>query len=93
SRGERTVEVMKQDLHNPYPVEKQVAIIFALTQGFLDDIPVEDIKRFEKDFLAYLEQNNSEILASIRETKQLPDTEAFKSAIEAFKKTFAVSNQ
>ena len=93
SRGQRTVEVMKQDLHNPYPVEKQVAIIFALTQGFLDDIPVEDIRRFEKGFLAYLEQNNNEILTSIRETKQLPDTEAFKSAIEAFKKTFAVSNQ
>lgn len=93
SRGQRTVEVMKQDLHNPYPVEKQVAIIFALTQGYLDDIPVEDIKRFEKSFLAYLEQNNTDILTSIRSTKQLPDAEAFKSAIEAFKKTFAVSNQ
>ncbi len=93
SRGQKTVEVLKQDLHNPYPVEKQVAILFALTRGYLDDIPVEDIKRFEKDFLSFLETDHADLLASIRETKQLPDADAYKVAIEAFKKTFSVSNQ
>ncbi|RYM05519.1 F0F1 ATP synthase subunit alpha [Sporolactobacillus sp. THM7-7] len=88
-RGARTMEVLKQDLHNPYPVEKQVAILFALTKGYLDDIAISDIKRFEKEFLAYLGQNESELLKNIRETKQLPDEDAFDKAIKAFKKTFA----
>jgi F-type H+/Na+-transporting ATPase subunit alpha len=91
SRGQRTVEILKQDLHDPYPVENQVVALFALNNGYLDDIPVDDIKRFEKDFLSYMIQNHQDILTGIRETKQLPDADAYKSAIEAFKKTFAVS--
>jgi len=91
ARGQRTVEVLKQNLHDPYPVENQVAILFALNNGYLDDIPVEDIRRFEKDFLNYMNQNHKDILDGIRETKQLPDEEAFDAAIKAFKKTFAVS--
>ncbi|MFC4619857.1 F0F1 ATP synthase subunit alpha [Camelliibacillus cellulosilyticus] len=91
SRGQRTVELLKQDLHNPYPVENQVIALFALNNGYLDDIPVEDIRRFEKDFISYMEQNHEDILAGIRETKQLPDEGAFDAAIKAFKKTFAVS--
>ena len=50
-RGARTVEVLKQDLNKPIKVEKQVAILYALTRGFLDDIPVEDIRRFEAEYL------------------------------------------
>ena len=49
-RGARTVEVLKQDLHKPIAVEKQVAILYALTRGFLDDIPVKDIRRFEAEY-------------------------------------------
>lgn len=92
-RGARTVEVLKQDLHKPYPVEKQVAILFALTRGYLDDIEISAIKRFEKEFLTYLDQRAPEVLNKIRETKVLPDEEEFDAAIKAFKKTFAPSEQ
>ncbi|MDA3129961.1 F0F1 ATP synthase subunit alpha [Aliibacillus thermotolerans] len=91
ARGERTVEVLKQDLHNPLPVEKQVAILYALTEGFLDDIPVEDIKRFELELFAYLDSNHKELLEGIKNTGNLPDKEAFNSAVESFKKSFNVS--
>ncbi|BDG37702.1 F0F1 ATP synthase subunit alpha [Parageobacillus sp. VR-IP] len=91
ARGARTVEVLKQDLHAPIPVEKQVAIIYALTRGFLDDIPVEDIRRFEKEFFLWLDQNGQHLLEHIRTTKDLPNEEDFNKAIEAFKKTFVVS--
>lgn len=91
ARGARTVEVLKQGLHEPLPVEKQVAIIYALTRGFLDDIPVEDIRRFEKEFFAWLDQNGQHILEHIRTTKDLPSEEDFNKAIEDFKKTFVVS--
>lgn len=91
ARGERTVEVLKQDLHNPLPVEKQVAILYALTEGFLDDIPVEDIKRFESELFAYLDSNHKELLEGIKNTGNLPDKEAFNSAVESFKKSFNVS--
>jgi F-type H+/Na+-transporting ATPase subunit alpha len=91
ARGARTVEVLKQDLHAPIPVEKQVAIIYALTRGFLDDIPVEDIRRFEKEFFLWLDQNGQHLLEHIRTTKDLPSEEDFNKAIEAFKKTFVVS--
>ncbi|MBA2874480.1 F0F1 ATP synthase subunit alpha [Thermaerobacillus caldiproteolyticus] len=91
ARGARTVEVLKQDLHQPLPVEKQVAIIYALTRGFLDDIPVEDIRRFEKEFFQWLDQNRQDLLEHIRTTKDLPNEEDFNKAIEDFKKTFVVS--
>jgi F-type H+-transporting ATPase subunit alpha len=91
ARGARTVEVLKQDLHQPIPVEKQVAIIYALTRGFLDDIPVEDVRRFEKEFFLWLDQNGQHLLEHIRTTKDLPNEEDFNKAIEAFKKTFVVS--
>lgn len=52
-RGKRTVEVLKQDLHKPIPVEKQVMILYALTHGFLDDVEVKDIHRFEQELLNY----------------------------------------
>ncbi|TLS35834.1 F0F1 ATP synthase subunit alpha [Pseudalkalibacillus caeni] len=91
NRGARTVEVLKQGLHKPLAVEKQVAILYALTRGFLDDIPVEDIQRFESEFFTWLEHNRKEILDTIVETKALPDEGDFNAAIEDFKKGFAVS--
>lgn len=87
-RGERTVEVLKQGLHETLAVEKQVMIIYALTRGFLDDIPVEDVRRFESEMNMWLDSNRPELLAEIRDTGQLPDDEKMKDAIEAFKKTF-----
>ncbi|UII55738.1 F0F1 ATP synthase subunit alpha [Cytobacillus spongiae] len=91
NRGARTVEVLKQDLNKPLKVEKQVAILYALTRGFLDDIPVEDIRRFENEFLTWLDHNRKELLDHIVNTKELPADEDMASAINDFKKTFAVS--
>ncbi|WP_058308695.1 F0F1 ATP synthase subunit alpha [Gracilibacillus massiliensis] len=91
NRGARTVEVLKQGLHKPIVVEKQVMIIFALTKGLIDDIPVEDITRFEDEFLAWLDQNKKELLSTIRETGALADDNDMRGAVEEFKKTFVVS--
>ncbi|WP_102264583.1 F0F1 ATP synthase subunit alpha [Mesobacillus jeotgali] len=91
NRGARTVEVLKQDLNKPLAVEKQVAILYALTRGFLDDIPLQDIRRFEGEFLSWLDHNHTEVLDHIRSTKELPSDDDMTAAINAFKKTFAVS--
>ncbi len=90
-RGKRTVEVLKQDLNNPIKVEKQVVIFYALTQGFLDDIAIKDIFRFEAELTSWLDTNHTEILETIRTTKGLPSDEAFGAAINDFKRTFAKS--
>ncbi|MFC4024970.1 F0F1 ATP synthase subunit alpha [Oceanobacillus longus] len=92
NRGQRTVEVLKQGLHKPMVVEKQVMILFALTKGFLDDIPVEDVLRFESEMNVWLESNRNELLTTIRETGNLPDDGEMRSAIETFKKTFLPTN-
>jgi F-type H+-transporting ATPase subunit alpha len=91
ARGARTVEVLKQDLHKPLSVEKQVAILYALTRGFLDDILVQDVRRFESEFHNWLDHNRKELLDHITKTKDLPSDDDMASAINAFKKTFAVS--
>ena len=88
ARGERTVEVLKQGQNNPLPVEHQVLIIFALTKGYLDDIPVQDINRFEEEFNHWADSNATELLNEIRETGALPDADKFDSAITEFKKGF-----
>ncbi|GEK33272.1 F0F1 ATP synthase subunit alpha [Kurthia sibirica] len=93
-RGKRTVEVLKQDLNKPVKVEKQVTIIYALTKGFLDDVPVQDIVRFEKELNLWLDANDANhknVLATIRDTKGLPADEDMKATLEGFKKTFAVT--
>ncbi|VXC51086.1 ATP synthase (subunit alpha, component F1) [Bacillus sp. 349Y] len=91
NRGARTVEVLKQDLNKPLTVEKQVMIFYALTRGHLDDIPVADIRRFEGEFLSWLDHNQKELLDQIRTTKGLPEDSAMAAAIDGFKKTFAKS--
>ena len=93
ARGERTVEVLKQGQNNPLPVEHQVLIIIALTKGYLDDIPVQDINRFEEEFNHWAESNATELLNEIRETGALPDADKFDSAITEFKKGFNKSEE
>ena len=88
-RGKRTVEVLKQDLHKPLPVEKQVMILYTLTHGYLDDVEVKDIHRFEQELYAYLDAHETEAVKHIVETKDLPDEKVMNEAIEAFKKTFS----
>lgn len=92
NRGARTVEVLKQGLHKPLAVENQVMIIYALTKGYLDDIPVEDILRFEEEMNIWLATNANELLEEIRTTGQLPDADKMNKAIEGFKNTFLPSN-
>ncbi|PTI37380.1 MULTISPECIES: F0F1 ATP synthase subunit alpha [Mammaliicoccus] len=91
-RGKRTVEVLKQDQNKPLTVERQVVILYALTKGHLDDIPVGDITRFEDEFLNWIDANSSDLFKEIRETKQLPSDDKFVSAIDAFKKVFNKSH-
>ncbi len=92
TRGERTVEILKQGQYQPMPVEKQVISIFAAIKGFLDDIAVADVKRFEEELLTYIDNHHNEIFKSIRETKDLSDEtqEKLKKGIDEFKKTFVV---
>ncbi|MGC2657089.1 MAG: F0F1 ATP synthase subunit alpha [Bryobacteraceae bacterium] len=73
NRGKRMIEILKQGQYSPIPVEKQVLIIFAGTQGYLDDIPVEDVRRFEAELYKHVEANNPDLLASIREKRELND--------------------
>jgi F-type H+-transporting ATPase subunit alpha len=73
AKGERLVELLKQGQYAPSPIEKQVVSIFAATNGFMKDIPVNDIKRFEKELLEYIEVNNKSIFEDIRKIQQLND--------------------
>jgi F-type H+-transporting ATPase subunit alpha len=90
-RGRRAVEVLKQPQYFPMPVENQVVIIYALTNGLLDDVPVDRVRIWEREFQTFLATERPEILASIRETKDLTKEtdEALKAAIERFKDIFA----
>ena len=92
NRGRRTVEVLKQKLHAPLPVEKQVVILYALTHGVLDSLPVNSILDFEAQLFEYLETNHSDLFATIRDTKELPDTDKLDEAIQEFKDIFDASS-
>ncbi|MGB5936712.1 MAG: F0F1 ATP synthase subunit alpha, partial [Ornithinimicrobium sp.] len=72
-RGGRMVELLKQPQSSPMPVQEQVAVIWAGSQGHLDDIPVHDIRRFEREFLDHLRRENSDLLDGIRESGKLGD--------------------
>ncbi|MCI5871366.1 MAG: F0F1 ATP synthase subunit alpha, partial [Streptococcus sp.] len=85
NRGRRTVEVLKQPLYQPLPVEKQVTILYALTHGFLDSVPVADILAFEEELYAYFDANHSDIFDHIRTTKDLPEEAVLDAAIQEFK--------
>lgn len=85
NRGRRTVEVLKQPLHKPLPVEKQVLILYALTNGFLDSVPIDDILTFEEELYAYFDLHHDGLLDTIRITKDLPDTDELNAAIQEFK--------
>ncbi len=89
ARGERTVEVLKQGQYAPMPVEEQVMAIFAVTRGYLDDVEVADIRKWESDFLEYM-RSRPEIGQRLREEKALGDelTRELVDAIEEFKKIF-----
>ncbi len=90
AQGERIKEVLKQPQYKPMPVQYQVIIIFAVTNKYLLDIPVEDITRFEREFFEFLDTKYPEVPSKIAEEKVISDTveETLKKAIEEFKKQF-----
>jgi len=92
-RGIRTLEILKQGVNQPLPVERQVVSLYIVTKGHLDSIPVQDVRRFEAEFLAYVDANRPEIFQSIRDTKDLTGEtdKALVDTIAAFKKGFNVT--
>lgn len=90
NHGERIVEILKQAQYKTLEVEKEVVILFAVTNKYLDDIPVGDVLRFETEFFSFMEAKHNHIFKDIKETKQLSsENEAeLRSAIENFKKEF-----
>jgi F-type H+/Na+-transporting ATPase subunit alpha len=91
ARGQRSVEVLKQPQYSPMPVENQVAIIYALTNGYLDEVDVAQIKTWERDFHIFLSANHPDLLQSIRETRQLAKEaeDVLVRAIERYMELFA----
>ncbi len=90
NRGMRLVELLKQEPYNPLPVEKQIVAIFAGTNGYLDDLPVEAVRKFEKELYAFLDHERPDILQEIREKKALNDElkKKIKEALDTFKSKF-----
>ncbi len=90
NRGQRMVELLKQDQYSPLPVEQQILVIFAGTNGFVDEVPVQAVKKFEQELLRFAVSKHQALLDDIKSKKQIDDDlkARIKSAIEEFKKTF-----
>ncbi|GGO73730.1 F0F1 ATP synthase subunit alpha [Nonomuraea cavernae] len=93
-RGQRLTELLKQAQYSPFSVEREVVSVWAGTTGELDEVPVEDVRRFETEFLDYLQTSHKGIFDSIRETNDLSDdtVTALKDAVTEFKKGFTTSS-
>ena len=89
-RGQRIVELFKQKQYNPIPVEEQVAVMWAMQNGYIDPVPVERVKEFQIKLQDYLQTRKESLLVSIREKKQLDEEleSQLKSALEEFKATW-----
>ena len=91
TRGEKTSEVLKQPQYEPLPVEKQVAILWVVTNGYLDDVPTPRVRDFEQRFYRFLESEREDLLKTLADKKELTDevVNGLKDATETFKETFA----
>src|SRR3954468_19571963 len=87
-RGYRLVELLKQPLNSPMPVEEQVVSIYAGTKDYLDDIPVSDVRRFESELLDFMRAQRSDVLDGIRTTGALPEVDRLTEIVNAFKDQF-----
>ncbi|MGZ8764021.1 MAG: F0F1 ATP synthase subunit alpha, partial [Acidimicrobiia bacterium] len=87
-RGYRLVELLKQPLNSPMPVEEQVISIYCGTKGVLDDLPVDEVKRFEADIHTWFRTRHTEILDTIKSTGKLPEGDVLDAAIAGFKAQF-----
>jgi F-type H+-transporting ATPase subunit alpha len=90
-RGYRLTELLKQNLNSPMLVEEQVVVVLAGTKGYLDDLPVKDVQRFERELLDWFRARKPELLAEIRSTGDLADT--VEAAIKLFKQEFSPSEK
>ena len=88
-RGYRLTELLKQGLNQPVPVEEQVLVIFAGSEGYVDGIPVADVQRFEAEVRAYFRANHADLLDGIRTSGKLPEGDALADALRSFTETFA----
>ncbi len=87
-RGARLVELLKQPLHAPMPVEEQVVSIFAGTNGYIDDIEVSDVKRYETELLEYMRTRHVDLMLKVRDTGALPDGDGLATAVADFTTSF-----
>jgi F-type H+-transporting ATPase subunit alpha len=87
-RGYRLVELLKQPLNSPMPVELQVVSVYAGTSGALDDLPVDQVRRFENELHEWVQTRHTGLLATIRDTGALPDDDALAHAVNAFHDSF-----
>ena len=89
-RGQRIVELFKQKQYNPIPVEEQVAVMWAMQNGYIDPVPVDRVKEFQTKLQDYLQTRKESLLASIRDKKQLDEEleSQLKSALDEFKATW-----
>jgi len=90
-RGVRLTELLKQGLNSPMPVQEQVVVIYAGTRGYLDPIPVTDVRRFESGLLEWFRTRHSEILDGIKGAGNIADVEAFEGALEAYSAQFVTT--
>jgi F-type H+-transporting ATPase subunit alpha len=90
-RGYRLTELLKQPLNSPMPVEEQVVVIYAGTRGYLDSIPVGDVRRFETELLEFFRTQHADVLEGIRTSGEIADVEAFEALIKDFASRFVPS--
>jgi F-type H+-transporting ATPase subunit alpha len=90
NRGSRLVELLKQGQYEPLPVEKQILIIFAGTNGFVDDLPAAALKKYEQELYAFVESRHAQLFADILKKRELDNElrERIKKVLEEFKGTF-----
>lgn len=93
NRGRVTIEILKQPLHSPLAVEKQVVIFYALTHGFLDSILLDEVQNFESGLFDFFDGNHSDLLKEIKDTGNLPDEKQMTQAIKDFADGFHASQE
>lgn len=93
ARGTRLVEVLKQPQYRPLPLEQEVISVWAGTTGKLDDVPVEDVRRFDAEFIDYVTREHPQLADAIRSTSDLTDdtVSGLETAVDAFKHMFTTS--
>ena len=88
-RGRRVVQVLKQPQYEPVPVEEQVVAIYAVNEGYFDEVPIADVLRFEKGLREFMQSRYGSLMASIAQSGELPEGDSLNQAVEAFVKTFS----